>query len=172
MACGGVASGTNLTDDAMFIRFGVAYAYTSGQSQAAGDVQLDVAYIRCGDLVGSGSWQLDSTTLAMRYVVVTGWIPAVLVEAVKLAAVCASLTGNLQWRLAYRVAATSQSEPGSWSNVTDAGAPYTSGDINTGDLSLSLGSNMWVQFAISYNLSAAGSGQANLATAVGVRRNA
>lgn len=166
----GVLDLTNDTVGAMFIRFGVAYKFVDGQSQAAADVELEVAYTRCGELAGSGTWQLSTTTTAEQYQVVTGMLPGILVDKVKLAAICASLTGNFEWRLAYRTAATQKSAPGAWSNVTDANAPYGSGEVNTGDLAVTVGSNMWVQFAIVYKLSSAGSGQAGLTAALGVRR--
>ena len=54
--------------------------------------------------------------------------------------------------------------------MTDANAPYTSGERCTGDLAVSPGATMWVQFAIMYDLSAAGAGQAELATVTAVRR--
>lgn len=107
----------------------------------------------------------------MRYIIISGWIPRILVTKVKLAAICSALTGNVQRRLAYRLAETAKGAPGGWTNVTDANAPYGSGEVNTGDLSVSLGAYMWVQFAIAYNLSSAGSGQATLAAALGVRRS-
>jgi hypothetical protein len=166
----GVLDLSNDTTGAMFIRFGVAYKYVAGQSQAAADVELQVAYARCGELAGSGTWQLSTTTTAVQYQVITSMLVGMLVDEVKLAAICTSLTGNFQWRLAYRTATTQKSAPGAWSNVTDGNAPYGSGEVNTGDLAVSVGSNLWVQFAIAYSLSSAGSGQASLTAALGVRR--
>lgn len=167
---GSIDISTN-TSGAMFVRFGVAYRFTNGQSQCAADVLFEVAYTRCGELAGSGSWTLGSSATTNQYQIVTGWLPCLLVEKVKLAAVCSSLTGNFQWRLVYRTAATLKASPSGWSNVTDANAPYSSGEVNTTDLSISLGSNLWVQFAIAYNMSSAGTGQASLTAALGVRRN-
>jgi|GEM_PF-2906115 len=135
------------TAGAMFVRFGVATNYVNGGSQCDADVQLEIGYVQCGELRGSGAWQLDTTTTSMRYQLLSGWIPVMLVDFVKLAAICTNLSGNLQWRLTYRTAATQKAVPGSWTDVTDANAPYTGGEVNTGDLSVSLGNNMWVQFA-------------------------
>ena len=81
-----------------------------------------------------------------------------------------SLTGNFQWRLVYRTAATSKESPGAWAVVTDANAPYGSGYVNTGDLSLSLAGKMWVQLGFQY-LSTSGDAQASLALALGTRRS-
>jgi hypothetical protein len=158
------------TGPAMFVRFGVAYKFTSGQAQAAAEVDLEVAWVRCGEVAGSGTYLLSTTTVDDQFALVTGWLQSILVQQVKLSAICTSLTGNFRWRLAYRTAATSQASPGAWSLVTDANAPYTSGERCTGDLSVSLGATMWVQFAILYDLSSAGSGQAELACVIAVRR--
>ena len=162
---------TSDTVGAMFVRFGVAFKYATGQAPAAADVEVPVAFARCGELVASGSWQLDSATTSLQYLVISGWVPRILVDQVKLAAICSGLTGNLQWRLAYRTAATQKALPSTWTNVTDANAPYTGGEKNTGDLAVSLGSTMWVQFAIAYNLSSSGAGQGSLTAALGVRRD-
>lgn len=69
-----------------------------------------------------------------------------------------------------RTAATDKQDPSSWSNVSDANAPHGAGEINTGDLGVTPGSNMWVQFGISSFLSTAGTGQASISAALGVRR--
>jgi len=159
------------TSGAMFIRFGVAYRFTDGQAQCAADVLLEVAYTRCGELAGSGSWSLDTAVTTDQYQVLTGWLPSLLVQKVKLAVVCTSLTGNLQWRLAFRTATTLKTSPSNWNYVTDNSAPYASGEVNTSDLPITLGSNLWVQFAVAYKLSSAGSGQASLTAALGVRRS-
>lgn len=159
------------TDEAAFVRWGVIYKYAGGQSPASGDIELNVAYTRCGEVVGAGTWQLDSTTTAVQYVPIAGWLPALLVDKVKLAAIVTNLSGNLQWRLVYRTAATSTSVPGSWTDVTDGDAPYTSGEVNTGDLAVSLGTVMWVQLGIAYNLSSGGTGQASIAAALSTRRS-
>jgi hypothetical protein len=166
----GVLDLSSDTAGAMFIRFGVAYNFAAGQSQAAAEVGLMVAYARCGELQGAGTWQLDAASTSDQFVVISGWLPRIQVDRVKLAAICTGLTGNLQWRLAYRTAATEQATPGAWNLVTDANAPYGAGERNTGELTVSLGANLWVQFAIAYKLSAAGAGQASLTGALGVRR--
>lgn len=158
------------TGPAAFVRWGVSYKYTGGQSPASGDVELEVAYTKCGEMSGAGTWQLSSTTTDMQYIAISDWMPSILVDEVKLAAICSSLTGNLQWRLAYRTAATSKSDPGAWSPVTDTNAPYVAGEVNTGDLPVFLGADMWVQFGIAYS-STSGSGQATLAAALGTRRS-
>ncbi len=94
------------TEPAAFVRWGLAYRYASGQSQSSGDLGLDVAYLRCGELVGAGSWQLDSSTTAMRYIPITDWLVRLLVDEVKLISLLTNLTGPLQYRLVYRTVAT------------------------------------------------------------------
>ncbi|NOY28049.1 MAG: hypothetical protein GXP62_19465, partial [Oligoflexia bacterium] len=61
-------------------------------------VQIEIAYVRCSELRGSG------------------WIPVMLVDHVKLAAICTKRSGPLEWRLAYRRSETQKVSPGSWSN--------------------------------------------------------
>ncbi len=158
------------TEPAAFVRWGLAYRYANGQSQSSGDLGLDVAYVRCGELVGAGSWQLDSSTTAMRYIVVTDWLVRLLVDEVKLISLLTNLTGPLQYRLVYRTVATDKANPSAWANVTDANAPYGAGDVNTGDLAISLGANMLVQLGIGYQLSTGGQGQGTISAAVGIRR--
>ena len=157
------------TSGAMFVRFGVSYEYTSGQSQCSADIELQVSYKQCGAIRGAGSFDLATSTTALRYQTVTGMVPAVEITKVKAAVSCTSLTGNFQWRVYYRTAQTTPDTVGAWSVVTDASAPYQAGNTNTGELSVSPGSNMWVQFAIGYNLSSAGDGQASLTAAVATR---
>jgi hypothetical protein len=166
----GVIDISSDTAPAAYVRWGVAYRHTSGQAQASGDVGLEVAFTRCGEVVEAGSWQIDTSTTSVRYLPIGEWLPALLVNKVKLAAICTNLSGPIQWRLVMRTAATDKEEPGAWSNVTDINAPYGAGEINTGDLSVSLGANMWVQFGLVYNLSSAGTGQASISAALGVRR--
>lgn len=158
------------TDDAMFVRFGVQYKHDSGGSQAAAELSLEVAYHQCGTVSGAINSQLTTTTSTAQFVAATPWLPALLVEKVKGAATCGSLSGNFQWRLVYRTAATSLESPSGWSVVSDLSAPYTSGDVNTGDLSVTLTGKMWVQFGVQY-VSTSGDGQASLACVVGTRRS-
>ena len=158
------------TDGAMYVRFGVEYNYVSGQSQSSADVELEVAYVQCGKLAGTGTFQLSTTTVDDQFMAVTGWMLGVLVQEVRAALVCNSLTGNFRFRLAYRTAATSKEAPSAWNTVTDANAPYTAGEFNTRDLAVTVGANMWIQFAILYDLSSAGTGQASVSAAVAIRR--
>jgi hypothetical protein len=62
------------TAGAMFVRFGVAYRFPPGQAQCAADVEMAVAYVQCGDLVGSGTWQLNSTTPNAQQQIISDWI--------------------------------------------------------------------------------------------------
>lgn len=158
------------TDEAMFIRFGVAYNYTSGQEPASADVELEVSYHQCGQIAGAATHQLFATTGTAQFIAVTPWLPALLVEEVKAAASATSVTGNFQWRLVYRTAATSKESPGAWAVVTDNNAPYSSGDINTGDLPVSLTGKMWVQLGVQF-LSSSGIAQASLGIVIGTRRS-
>lgn len=159
------------TDDKMFIRFGVAYNYQSAQSQSSSTVELEVTYQQCGEIVAAATHQLTTMTTDAQYIAITGWLPAHFVDKVKAAVVCNGLTGNFRWRLAYRTAGTSKDSPNAWGNVTDANAPYQSGETNTNDLAITNTGIMWVQIGIAYFLSTGSTlGQATVAAAIGVRR--
>lgn len=155
----------------MFVRFGVAYKFASGESQCSADVELEVSYKQCGDLVGAATHQLSTVTTDDQYVAITPWLPGILVDKVKAALIINSLTGNFRCRLAYRTAPTSKESPSGWNLVTDANAPYTAGEFCTSDLPVTVGSNMCIQFGLMYDLSAAGSGQATVAAVIGTRRS-
>ena len=167
--CPGNVSVSSDAADAVLIRFGIAYAYATSTSQCMADVELEVTYHQYGQIAGASSHELSSGTSEGRYVIMTPMLPAILVDKVKAAVSCTSLTGNFKWRLAYRTATAAKDSPGAWSVVTDGNAPYGSGDTNTGDLSVTLGSVAWVQLGLQY-YSTTGEGQAALAAAVGTRR--
>jgi hypothetical protein len=158
------------TAPVMWVRFGVAYKYSTAQAQASADVDVEVSYKQCGDMAGAATHQLSTTTVDDQFVAITPFLPGILVDGVKAALIINSLTGNFRCRLAYRLAATSKEQPGTWTAVTDANAPYTGGEVCTGDLAVTVGSNMWIQFGILYDLSSTGTGQASVSAAVGTRR--
>lgn len=164
---------TSNTGSVMFVRFGVAYNLVSGASvPASADVELEVAYTQCGDIVAAVTHQLATTTSTAQYIAVTGWLPRILVDKVKAGLVCNSLTGNFVFQLAYRTAETSKESPSAWTLVADATgpAPYGAGEGCTSELPVSLGNNMWVQFGIMYK-STSGDGQASVSVALCARRS-
>lgn len=142
----------NDTSGAAFIRFGVLYSYADGQAPASADVELEVAWVQFGQMLASATHQLSTTTTEDQVIAISDMMPGILVHKVKGVVICRSLTGYFRWRLAYRTAATSKEDPGAWNLVTDTNAPYAAGEFNTGDLSVSVGTNMWVQLGLLYDL--------------------
>jgi hypothetical protein len=84
------------------------------------------------------------------------------------AIICMSLSGNLQYRLTYRTAATSIEDASTWSTGFDT--CRTTAEFNSTAMPLSLGTNMWVQFGIQHANSAVPSlGQATIDVVTGIR---
>lgn len=136
----------------MLVRYGVAYALSSGTTPGQADVDLTVVDDGCGDTLGSVVANLTTMTTADGYFVLTGWHPALQSAVVKAAVVQSGLSGNFQARLAYRTATTSVEVPNAWSTAWD-GWRGTNGEWCTGELLPSASSDMWVQFAVQYGLS-------------------
>ena len=159
---------TSTTPGKAFVRFGIEYNSSSGVSSA--DVDMDIAFLQCGDVAGAATLQLFSTTTTSQFVALTGWLPALLVQKVTMALMISSKTGSPTCQLAYRTAELTTDEPGAW-DVVPAGSSYsTEGDHNTGDLTVSLSTVMWVQLGLKY-VSSSGDGQMTVAASVGTRRS-
>ncbi|MBM4367604.1 MAG: hypothetical protein FJ102_15440 [Deltaproteobacteria bacterium] len=97
--------------------------------------------------------------------------PAIDVSKVNAAFVIAGISGNFQCQLAVRAAATSIQSPSSWSKLEGASYRTANGETTTGELTVTAGSDMFVQFGVAFCQSTAGAapGQATVSTAVAVR---
>jgi hypothetical protein len=129
----------------------------------------EVADDGCGGVACTGSFSLQTQTTSDSFVPLSGWLSALDAEKVKLAVVCASLSGNFQWRICYRTAPTSTQEPGAWSTSFDAfrGA----GEVCTGELSPSVAADMYVQLGIQHSLSSGSAlGQATIHAVASARK--
>lgn len=93
-----------------YVRFGVKYDVHTGSNGATADVELQVAYDICGQITGVWSGQLVATTSTNLFQAVGPWVPALSAFRVKAIAAVTSLSGDFQWRLAYRTATTSKEE--------------------------------------------------------------
>ncbi len=158
----------------MFVRFGFSY-YLGGTAPTDGqaDVEVQVSYLSCGSIVGTMTQELQAfNTTTDSYVAVTGWIPAIDVSKVNAAFVIAGLSGNFQCQLAVRTAATSIQAPSTWSKLEGASYRTSNGETTTSELTVTAGSDMFVQFGVAFCQSTAGAapGQATVSTAVAVRR--
>jgi len=91
-------------------------------------------------------------------------------EKAKAMVIATSITGTLRWMITYRTATTSIESPGSWNTDLEAGY-HSTGEVNTGQLTLTVGSAMWVQLGVQYWSSTNGTLAAStLGIAVGVRK--
>ncbi|HNC98987.1 MAG TPA: hypothetical protein PKW90_22825 [Myxococcota bacterium] len=147
--CGSPVDVTELLEEVALVRFGVAYKVTTS-GLAQGDVSLQMAYESCGRVVGTQTLALSTSSSSDSFVPVTGWLTALSAEKVR-AVVVSRAEGNFRWKLAYRTAATSVEDSGSWSPLE---AEYhTVGEVNTEDLTPTLTDVMWVQYGLLYSSS-------------------
>jgi hypothetical protein len=161
------------TGGKFFVRFGVSY-YLSGTSPLTGqaDVDVTVSYTQCGSVVASMTQELQAfNTTSDSFKAITGWISALDADAVVAAFVASNVANNFRWKLFYRTATTSIQTPGAW-NSLEASYRSTNQEDTTGEVSLSIGAAMYVQFGVGFSQSTAGSapGQITLSSAVAVRR--
>jgi hypothetical protein len=135
-------------------------------------VALAVSYVQCGKVVGNWTGHVESRSTEDLVYAITGWIPAILAEKIEVAGFIGSLGGNCQLMVVYRTATTSTESPNTWT-LTDLEAAWhtADGEFNTGELTLSITSHMWVQLGIKVrNSSGATLGQADVSTTSCVRR--
>lgn len=169
--CSAALGVSGLTAGKAWVRWGVAFYMDSEQgttAPGAADVTLSVVTVACGSMVGSWRGSLVSSVTADAVVPVTSWVPSVWAQKVMAAFIVASASGNFRCRLVYRVAETSTDAPGSWQDTTDTNVAGNS-ERNTGNLTLTLGSNLMVQFGVAYS-SSSGTSVGEVAVSVGVRR--
>ena len=102
----------------------------------------------------------------------SGWVPAIDADKVLAAFVISGLLNNFRCQLAYRTATTSIQSPSAWTLLEGAAYRTTNDETTTGEIVLSIGGQMFVQFGIAYSQSTAGAapGQATVSTTVAVRR--
>ena len=166
--CTGVISIASATAGKFLVRFGVAYSLSSGTGVAQADVSTAFSFTQCGNVLGARALALDTSTSSDAFSPAAGWVPAMQVQKVKATVICRSLTGNFEWKLCYRVATTSQEDPGAW-NALEA-SYHGAGEFDTGEITLNVDSSMYVQFGIQYH-STSGAGQAQVDVVYAVRRN-
>lgn len=157
-----------------FVRFGVQY-YLGGTAPTDGqaDVEVQVSYVSCGSIVGTMTQQLQAfNTTTDSFVAITGWVPAMDADKAVAAFIVSDVANYFRTQLVYRRAATSIQAPSSWASLEGNNYHNTNDETTTGEVSLSAGSDMFVQFGVAFSQSTAGSapGQATVSTSVAVRR--
>lgn len=169
-SCSGESNISADTVGKMFIRFGVAYALSSGSSLGTGDVSLQATTVACGSLIGASTQTLVAYSTGSTVLPITGFIPALNVAKWKLGVIVSGLTGNCQWRFVWRSATTSTEVPSAWT-TTESYRNTNNVEVNTGEISTSVTSDMYVQGGIEVSLSSGSTpAQVTLTTLVGYRR--
>lgn len=165
---------TSYTAGQAWFRVGVMFALagtTPKDGQA--DVELTLVVQTCGQSVGSTTQELVAfNTTSPSFVAVTGYLPTLLIDKVVAFFTLSGVLNTFQCRLCYRIASTSTSAPGAWT-LLESSYRSTNGDSSTGELPLTFGSEMFVQFGVAYCQLTAGSvpGQATVTVAVATRRS-
>lgn len=171
VASGNIAA---TTGPQLYVRFGVKYDLSTGTTAASADVELQVSYDSCGQIVGAVTEQLAATSATKIFLAVTPWVPALHAFQMKAAMVVSSLSGNFKWRMTYRTAETSKEVPGAWVDDWDPtnNPERGGGEVNTGEIAPTTTGKMWIQFGIEYYLAAGFSfpGQASVTATVAVRK--
>ena len=166
--CSGGISIAATTASKFWVRFGIGYSLSSGTALSQADISLSVSYTQCGQVLGSRSNALASSTSSDAYVLISPWVAGLLVDKMKAITICRSLTGTFEWRLCYRTATTSKEDPSAWT-LLEANA-HGAGEFNSGELTLSgIGGAMYIQFGLMYHATS-GAGQAQVDTVVSIRR--
>lgn len=170
----GVQDISATTDDAAWVRFGVEY-YLSGTTPKDGqaDVEVQISTRACGQQIGTRTQELTaSNTTADCFAPITGWVPAMGVELVAAFFTITNLQNSFRCQLVYRSAATSIQSPSAWTSLEGSAYRNTNGESISGEIPMSLGSEMFVQFGVAYSQGTAGSspGQATVTSTVAVRR--
>jgi hypothetical protein len=170
----GVLDVSATTAGKFFVRFGVQY-YLGGTSPTDGqaDVEVQVSYVSCGSIVGTMTQELQAfNTTTDSFVAITGWVPAMDAEKAVAAFVISDLANNFRTLLVYRKAATSIQTPSGWTSLEGTTYRTANGETTTGEVTLTVGTDMFVQFGVAFSQSSAGSapGRATVSTSVAVRR--
>jgi hypothetical protein len=163
-----------------FVRFGVAYGLVSGSTPYEADVQLQIAFDACGEVVATRSFQTSWDQTTEVYTSITDWLPVIHVDKVKLVVIMTASTATYaRWRWCYQTADTSpdlQSTISSWTVDTGTPSTYvTANETNTGDFALTsapASTVFWIRFGIAFSSTTANTlAQATFSTAVAVRRS-
>jgi len=103
-----------------FIRFGVAYQLTNGATYGEADVGLTVAFDQCGELAGSFTTQIQTTSTVPAVVPITDWMPFCHVATGRFAVMFTSQSGPIELQLTSQTAPAVVTEnPSAWSSTFD-----------------------------------------------------
>ena len=171
-ACSGVQPLGSKTTSNYWIRFGILYGLASG-TLGRGEVFLQASYDDWGVHLGHRRLQLSAENADLHTEPVTGWIPAIYADRVKLAVVNSGNT-NLTIQPVFQTATGVPTSAGAWSS-TGMGSAISVGESCTGELQpnapTGIAAFMWVRFGIGYARTTASPtrGEANVAVSISVR---
>ena len=169
-SCTGVVDIATDTASKLYMRVGVAHSLSSGSSLGGADVTLDLSYVACGRIVSTVSREYLAYSTTSVSQAISGWLPALEVEEIKVGVVVSGLTGNAQWRICWRIATTSTEAPGAWT-TTESFRNTNNTEVNTGEITISAASDMYIQIGAEVSLSSGSTpAQVTLVTALAVRR--
>ena len=134
------------------------------------DATLALAHAACGSLVGAWSGQLATTVTSDSFIALTPPVPALLADKIKAALIVQSVTGNVRCRIVVRYFVLTPEAAGAWTNTSNTDVTGAD-ERNTGELTLTNGTNMYVQVGLAYSSSTAAFAQADVSVSVGARRN-
>ena len=169
--CSADISVATTTAGKMWVRFGLSFKLTTGSTApGAADATLALAYAACGSLVGAWSGQLTTTVTSDSFIALTPPVPALLADKIKAALIVQSVSGNFRCRIVVRYFVLTPEAAGAWTNTSNTDVTGAD-ERNTGELTLTNGTNMYVQVGLAYSSSTAAFAQADVSVSVGARRN-
>lgn len=167
--CSSVLDLTTDLEDRFLVRFGVAYHLSSAGNPGQSDTSLELAWNACGKQVGGDTLQLQVPGTGSQYVPLTGWIPAHHAAKLKAALVVTNAHANFRCQMAVRTANTSREATNAWSTNLEGGWHTGNGEVNTGEVPLSLSGSFWVQIGLEYSLSSGSDGEATVTASIAIR---
>ena len=119
---------------------------------------------------GAWSGQLPTTVTSDSFIALTPPVPALFADKIKAAIIVQSVTGNFRCRIVVRTFVLTSEAAGAWTNTSNTDVTGAD-ERNTGELTLTNGTNMYVQVGLAYSSSTAAFAQADVSVSVGARRN-
>lgn len=152
-----------------FVRFGVAHHVNTAPNTGRADVAFQLSFRQKGRLLTPWSAHLVATSATKQFIPISGWMTGLDAVKVEGTIVVTDLTGSLELKLTYRTATASPESPDAW-DTTGLGSPINSNsENNTGELTPTTTSKMWVQFGLYYDVTAGSLGQADVFVLLGIR---
>jgi len=151
---GDLAVGTSMQSKRLF-RLGVAY-FSAGAA-VQGDVALVASWKSVGTILGAQTVNLEVVDSGgIKYMPLTGWVPATFMAKIKAAFILSGLTitSNFRYQLAYQLATTSVQQPDAWATAEASWTtPSTANnERNTGEITVSASSKMWFRLGVAYSM--------------------